>query len=310
MKNSRTSQIAALVLLVISDIVCLLAKFGPTGFRYQALESPVICYLLLAIMIGAIIYYIAISKKKKVPIIISIIAVCTEILLTYWRFLLKYFVRYRKMPWSVRWASLRWSITTMDKIGFTFWHLSTGGLFLATTIILIALLVTFIKTKPVVQRKKEVSNTTPSAPKETPIAPVPVKEQEHRKRCNVCGYIFCYTDKDLARNKELLGQANQARTLALLEALGGTRFAANQNTDRADNMESKIIDYSKCPKCNSSDLVEISADELNELKAKQNSGENSTLSAADELKKFKELLDQGVITQAEFNAKKKQLLDL
>ena len=33
-------------------------------------------------------------------------------------------------------------------------------------------------------------------------------------------------------------------------------------------------------------------------------------SAADELKKFKELLDMGVITQEEFDAKKKQLLGL
>lgn len=33
-------------------------------------------------------------------------------------------------------------------------------------------------------------------------------------------------------------------------------------------------------------------------------------SAADELKKYKELLDTGVITQEEFSAKKKQLLDL
>lgn len=33
-------------------------------------------------------------------------------------------------------------------------------------------------------------------------------------------------------------------------------------------------------------------------------------SNADELKKYKELLDSGVITQEEFNAKKKQLLGL
>ena len=33
-------------------------------------------------------------------------------------------------------------------------------------------------------------------------------------------------------------------------------------------------------------------------------------SAADELKKFKELLDMGIITQEEFDAKKKQLLGL
>ena len=33
-------------------------------------------------------------------------------------------------------------------------------------------------------------------------------------------------------------------------------------------------------------------------------------SQADELKKYKELLDNGVISQEEFNVKKKQLLDL
>ena len=33
-------------------------------------------------------------------------------------------------------------------------------------------------------------------------------------------------------------------------------------------------------------------------------------SNADELKKFKELLDSGIITQEEFDAKKKQLLGL
>ena len=33
-------------------------------------------------------------------------------------------------------------------------------------------------------------------------------------------------------------------------------------------------------------------------------------SAADEIKKFKELLDSGIITEDEFNAKKKQLLGL
>ena len=303
MKNSRTSQIAVLVLLAISDIVCFLGKFGSKTFRYKLYTSPVVCYLLFVIIIGAIIYYIAMSKKKKVPIIISIIAVCVEFLFAYPNVFVVFSV-YRKARWKNLWLYIA------DKDLFWYSHLDDGALFLATTIIFAALLVTFIKTKPVVQRKKEVSNTTPSAPKETPIAPIPVKEQEHRKRCNVCGYIFCYTDKDLARNKELLGKATQARTLALLESLGGTRFAANQNTDRADNMESMIIDYSKCPKCNSSDLVEISADELNAIKAKQNSGENSTQSAADELKKFKELLDQGVITQEEFDAKKKQLLGL
>ena len=36
----------------------------------------------------------------------------------------------------------------------------------------------------------------------------------------------------------------------------------------------------------------------------------TNISAADEIKKFKELLDSGIITEEEFNAKKKQLLGL
>lgn len=48
--------------------------------------------------------------------------------------------------------------------------------------------------------------------------------------------------------------------------------------------------------------------------AQKSAGGNATiqavLSPADEIKKFKELLDIGVITQEEFNAKKKQLLGL
>ncbi|MGF9873331.1 SHOCT domain-containing protein [Bacillus tropicus] len=37
---------------------------------------------------------------------------------------------------------------------------------------------------------------------------------------------------------------------------------------------------------------------------------NATISVADELKKFKELLHMGVITEDGFNAKKKQLLNI
>lgn len=39
-------------------------------------------------------------------------------------------------------------------------------------------------------------------------------------------------------------------------------------------------------------------------------GSNTVVSVADELKKFKELLDMGVLTQEEFDAKKEQLLNL
>ena len=71
-----------------------------------------------------------------------------------------------------------------------------------------------------------------------------------------------------------------------------------------------IVDYSKCPKCNSTDIKELSEEEFKTLQTKNNAPASTTLSSADELKKYKELFDMGVISQEEFDAKKKQLLGL
>ena len=133
------------------------------------------------------------------------------------------------------------------------------------------------------------------------------KDNEYRKKCNVCGHIFCYRDSDLRRNMRLAKEARSSANMAVLEALGGTRLASNQQSAAADRALDKIVDYSKCPKCNSADLSDATEEEIRQT---ANSNSNSTVSAADELKKYKELLDSGVITQEEFNAKKKQLLGL
>ena len=66
------------------------------------------------------------------------------------------------------------------------------------------------------------------------------------------------------------------------------------------------------------DAVAIAVKKINDAisayKSNQNRSSqtiiNQAASAADELKKFKELLDMGIITQEEFDAKKKQLLGL
>ena len=50
---------------------------------------------------------------------------------------------------------------------------------------------------------------------------------------------------------------------------------------------------------------------IDEYKNHEDDNDNgSPISDADELKKFKELLDMGIISQEEFDAKKKQLLGL
>ena len=49
---------------------------------------------------------------------------------------------------------------------------------------------------------------------------------------------------------------------------------------------------------------------LSNLIMERQQGKENTTSSADELKKYKNLLDSGVISQAEFDEKKKQLLNL
>ena len=57
------------------------------------------------------------------------------------------------------------------------------------------------------------------------------------------------------------------------------------------------------------EIVEFIENRRSELRAPQTTVVQQA-SAADELKKFKELLDSGIISQEEFDAKKKQLLGL
>ena len=74
------------------------------------------------------------------------------------------------------------------------------------------------------------------------------------------------------------------------------------------------LDIKACPRnivlLNLKNCEEVSA-VLKTLLDQNNSDSSTTnYSNADELKKFKELLDSGVISQEEFDAKKKQLLGL
>lgn len=139
---------------------------------------------------------------------------------------------------------------------------------------------------------------------------------EYRKRCKVCGKVFCYTTDDLKRNFDLAEQAKRQSVTGVVSALAGATAASAINTGNAENNLSRIIDYGKCPSCGSTELEDISKEEYTTAKrnetqrATQNATTGNAVSTADEIKKFKELLDNGVISQEEFDAKKKQLLGL
>lgn len=135
------------------------------------------------------------------------------------------------------------------------------------------------------------------------------QETEVRNKCNACGHIYSYTAGDIERNKQHLKQAGLSSVAGMASALSGYATASSVNTGNANAELSRVVDYNRCPKCNSMDIKKLSKSEWEAEKAKANNG-SSNVSAADELKKFKELLDSGVITQEEFDAKKKQLLGL
>ena len=125
--------------------------------------------------------------------------------------------------------------------------------------------------------------------------------KEHRKKCNVCGNIFCYNGYDVQRNQNNEKDAAFATMVAGLNAISGTRYDMYEQSKRSESLKNQVIDYGKCPNCGSRDLVE--------LEESTHSDDNSEKSI-DEIRKYKKLLDEGIITQEEFDKKKKELLGL
>ena len=133
---------------------------------------------------------------------------------------------------------------------------------------------------------------------------------EIRKKCRNCGHIMCYNPVDLDNNKKALNNTRINALGSLGNAMNGHYAASAVYNQSAQNGLNQIVDYNKCPSCGSIDLVQLTKEEFESEKNKANAPVVQQLSPAEELKKFKDLLDAGIITQEEFDAKKKQLLGL
>lgn len=84
----------------------------------------------------------------------------------------------------------------------------------------------------------------------------------------------------------------------------------NNRSDNFFNENSFTFDESVVTNEKMKEIANYIRERISEAKSKNNSTVIAQVSSADELKKYKELLDSGVITQEEFDAKKKQLLGL
>lgn len=169
---------------------------------------------------------------------------------------------------------------------------------------------------PAIQREAEALQNELDAIWEKQLAEVEEEDStervsnERRMRCNVCGHVFCYNDEDVSKNLKNAGVGAISAIGGLASIFGGgTIFHTHHLQGQADRYTDKIVDYSRCPSCNSTDISEMK--NVEEKRPNQsNSDTISAVSPAEEIKKFKELLDMGAITQEEYDAKKKQLLGL
>lgn len=77
---------------------------------------------------------------------------------------------------------------------------------------------------------------------------------EYRKRCNVCGNIFCYTDQDVSNNRSANLMSALSSFGAAAGAFTGNWGATIANQSLSQNNENKVVDFDHCPRCRSMDL--------------------------------------------------------
>lgn len=129
-------------------------------------------------------------------------------------------------------------------------------------------------------------------------------DREFRCLCKVCRHVYCFTTADLRKNAKLLAQAKSDRNLAVMQMAFTSQIQGQMTSADARRAKNQVVDYSRCPKCGSTDVELLP--EGAEIPAAPAAASSAT--AADELMKFKQLLDMGAITQQEYDQKKKELL--
>jgi len=77
---------------------------------------------------------------------------------------------------------------------------------------------------------------------------------EYRMVCNVCGKITCFYLSDLETNVRLLRQAKLSAGVSILNSIVGTRYDMYEQGKMADAALSRIVDYTRCPNCGSTNI--------------------------------------------------------
>lgn len=84
---------------------------------------------------------------------------------------------------------------------------------------------------------------------------------EYRKKCNTCGRIFCYTDDDVKKNRSAQLWSGISDLASAAGAFSGNWGGAIGNQNNAIRNENKVVDYNRCPYCNSTDVKLLTPEE-------------------------------------------------
>ncbi len=100
---------------------------------------------------------------------------------------------------------------------------------------------------------------------------------EYRKRCKVCGQIWCYTDADLKQDISNGVTSILHGIGGIAAGVGGNVFQQQYAADRMENDERKRVNRNQCPNCKSLDCEMLTDEMFAEIEMKK-SFENAKVS--------------------------------
>lgn len=339
MKNSKRSQIVLLIGLAIS----LLLSFLVPRLQYTGTENYAdftrryywilrhtweICLGLMVVTLCAILYYIIFSKKKLIAVLISIAALAADFSAT---ILYVYLYRYYgDWAWTLEYV-------LFGRYGW-YDHVISNGIFLALLILFAALLIACIKTDKAEQQaqkeKKKHEKAERKARGNTGASDTAVSSESY------CGltkhalllvltlgiwyliWIYRMTKyTNAAEGEEYRSPAKKLllcmfipfysiywtyKTAQRVDKMAAAKGISSEMTTLCPIFAIFIVIIPPILLQDTMNKIVLAGDQPASHQGEAAAKEDT----ADEIKKFKELLDCGAITQEEFDAKKKQLLGL
>lgn len=91
---------------------------------------------------------------------------------------------------------------------------------------------------------------------------------EYRRKCSICGCVWCYTSADEAANRSNTINSVVSSVGTIVSAFAGTRLDTYALSGRADRYGEKVVDFTQCPQCRSRKSELISDEEWEDLEHK------------------------------------------